>query len=705
MSAAFKGQAEGGTGPGCDLVEARKALQVLVDPAHSVELRAIPTGKSRVFSGSDLDGMVDCLDELSGGAQSVCYLLNPCSLPAGSRRAARVGDIVKRRWIFLDFDPVRPADTSSTDLEKALTSGRSLQVRDWLNSMGWPDPLTIDSGNGYHLLYRIDLPADPESQKLLKTVLGVLSSKWNNEDVELDSAVHNASRVAKIPGTWARKGLPTRERPHRISRLIGSPDDLRTVSRDQLEKLARMASLGIVHEGDAGKEVRTAKKDHNPPRKGGSPFSSHAVDDEAAAYVQAAVEGESSRVATAQPGERNCVLNRAAFSLGQLVGGGELSRQEAVSRLEEQGRSIGLPDEEIARTIASGLEAGTKSPRKVPKEQPSISQQDSRAAQAAQQAGSRLLTSITLQDLMGMDLPEPKWAVQGILSEGLSILAGKPKLGKSFLALNLGITIAAGGLALGQAQVTQGHVLYLSLEDRFQRLQSRARKVLSGLQTEASQFLHLAVESPRMGQGGLQAVEQWIQSLDDQPRLVIVDVWAKFRPFASRGNTASAYDQDYQAAGELKSLADRHGISVLALHHCKKQAADDVVDEISGTLGLAGAADGLTILTRARNDCEATLFVTGRDVQDESLALEFDPVTCCWSSHGSSEHRTRSKVRQSLLDILKRSSSGYFASELAELVQKPHETVRKELWRMNQDGLVRKLGSKYLCHPDDAVSM
>lgn len=696
MSAAFRGRAEGGvSGPACDLEEATRALEFLVDPGSSVEIRAIPTGRSRVFRGDDLAGMVGCLDDLSSGAQSVCYLLNPCNLDPGSTKAAKVGDILSRRWLFLDFDPKRPADCSSTDLEKTLSHGRALLVRDWLGSIGWPEPLTIDSGNGYHLLYRISLPADRDSQQICKSVLSYLSSKWSNEDVEIDESVYNASRVAKIPGTWARKGLSTRDRPHRISRVTHSPSVIKEVTLEQLQRLARMSQLGVVQEEPAKKQPSSS-------------MVSVARDNEAAHYVQAAVEGEISRVAQAAVGERNNTLNRAAFSLGQLVAGGELSHAEAVARLEEQGRSIGLAEEEISRTIQSALGAAKQSPRKVPpRESPSIYQQDSRAAEQIRTSApdQKILQSITLHDLMGMDLPEPRWAVQGILSEGLSILAGKPKLGKSFLALNLGITIASGGLALGQAQVAQGHVLYLSLEDRFQRLQARARKVLAGQGVEASKNLHLAVECPRMGQGGLEAVRQWVEGLDDDPRLIIVDVWAKFRPLASRGNTSSAYDQDYQAAGELKALADKYGVSVLALHHCKKGGEQDVVDEISGTLGLAGAADGLTILNRARSDNEATLYVTGRDFQETSLALEFDPKTCCWRSHGDSESRTRSKIRQDLLALLKGHPGGYFVSELSDLIGKPAGTIRKELSRMNDDGRVRKCGSKYMIHPQDAVAM
>jgi RecA-family ATPase len=143
--------------------------------------------------------------------------------------------------------------------------------------------------------------------------------------------------------------------------------------------------------------------------------------------------------------------------------------------------------------------------------------------------GVKQPTILRLDELMSRDFPPTRWAVPGILPEGLSLLAGKPKLGKSFLALNLGITIAAGGKALGSVAVDSGDVLYLALEDRYRRLQDRARKILDGLGCIASARLHLACEWPRMTQDGLGFIEDWIEK-QSGAKLVVIDVWARFRP-------------------------------------------------------------------------------------------------------------------------------------------------------------------------------
>ena len=686
----FVGRAVGGYSRGVDAVQAKRALRVFGDLAHSLELRSLPSGRSVVLGGEALvlgnEGEGDLqaiLADLADGAHGVYWLLNPCTLAPGSRKSAKVGDIVCRRWFLIDIDPVRPSGTSSSEIEHACALGRAERIRESLTGQGWPAPVVVDSGNGAHLLYRVDLPNDKDSQALLKMCLKSLARIWDDEEVTVDTAVHNASRISKLPGTWACKGTSTRERPHRLCQLVRVPDPVAVVSRSLLEDLAATEQ----------EEERTPSCPETVVDLP-NPFAGRACGDRedqsnGRAYALRALEGECLRVLRATKGDRNNTLNRAAYSLGQLVASGHLQRDEVVESLARAASGIGLEEHEIQATIHSGLESGQSSPRVIPEreEKTSPSQETSPPPQGVE--------IHTLASIMRMHLPQPRWVLPGILSEGLSILAGKPKLGKSFLALNLGITIAAGGKALNSIQVEEGDVLYLTLEDRLRRVQSRARKILGGLQEEASERLHICVECPRMGAGGLGVLEKWIESTPTA-RLIVVDVWAKFRPIPGRGNNASAYDLDYEAAAALKSLGDRHGVSVLILHHCKKAAQEDVVDEISGTLGLAGAADGITILTRARNDNEATLFVTGRDVQDQELALVFDPKHCTWTSTGSAEDRTRSKTRQRVVEALRASGGGMFASELAELLELSPGTVKKECWRMHQEGHLRKIGSKYL---------
>lgn len=298
----------------------------------------------------------------------------------------------------------------------------------------------------------------------------------------------------------------------------------------------------------------------------------------------------------------------------------------------------------------------------------------------------------TLPELLAMDLPEPSWAVPGILSEGLTILAGKPKLGKSWLALNLALTITAGARALGRDPLPPGDVLYLSLEDRKRRIQDRARKVLAGLAVEASPRLRIAVEWPRQP-AGLEHIEAWAKGCE-RPALVIVDMWTLFRPPSLGGR--NAYEQDYEHVSALKKLIDELHTSALLVMHCKKAKGADVIDEVSGTLGLAGSTDGTLVLTRARSENEAELFVTGRDIEEKSLALEFSPQAFTWTCSGSAAERTESKLKEAVIAMFKVNVGQILGTgEIAGRVELPDDRMhylRNLLSRMAEQGLIDRTG-------------
>lgn len=298
-----------------------------------------------------------------------------------------------------------------------------------------------------------------------------------------------------------------------------------------------------------------------------------------------------------------------------------------------------------------------------------------------------------LPDLLAMQLPPPKWTIPGIMCEGLTILAGKPKLGKSFLAFNLAVSVAAAGKVFGTLSSPGGDVLYLALEDRLRRVQDRAAKILRSMNCAAPSRLSFSVEWPRQEDGGLDYVAQWLEQVPD-PTLVVIDVWAKFRPLYKNGG--SQYEQDYNYASTMKSLADQKNCSVLVVHHCKKAAADDVVDEISGTLGFAGAADGLLVMSRARGQHEANLFITGRDVEEVTLALEFSPLTFLWQSHGNAAERTESQLKKNLLDLFKANAGAILSTtEIAGRVNVHEDKVgylRNLLGRMVDDDLLERVG-------------
>jgi len=231
--------------------EIRRALGILAEPGGVIELRTIKPGNGpgRVWGGffDDLDAAADAAARLDGGA-TIYVTLNSLGDAMRSRvknRVDRAGkgnltgdaDIGRRRWMLVDLDVQRElSDTSATDVEHKRALERALHIREALASEGWPAPASPDSGNGGHLLYRVDLPA--QDGGLVKRVLKALAERFDGDGIHVDTSVSDAARITKVYGTMTLKGRDTPERPHRRSRLLDVPDRLEPVPLALLQALA-----------------------------------------------------------------------------------------------------------------------------------------------------------------------------------------------------------------------------------------------------------------------------------------------------------------------------------------------------------------------------------------------------------------------------------------------------------------------------------
>ena len=293
-------------------------------------------------------------------------------------------------------------------------------------------------------------------------------------------------------------------------------------------------------------------------------------------------------------------------------------------------------------------------------------------------------------DLMATDFPPPKWAVPGVIAEGVNLLAGPPKVGKSWLSLGLGIAVAAGGRAFGRIDVDGGPVLYLALEDTPRRLQSRMGKILAGRSAPAG--LTLATACPPLPQGGDEAIAAWLDRNRDA-RMVIVDVFAKMRGASAPG--ASAYDADYAAVSRIKKVADAHSVAVICVHHVRKAGAEDALETVSGTNGLAGAADATLVLRRARGQADGLLFVTGRDVDEAEHALAFDSDAGAWRMlDGPSQDHALHDTRAAILRYL-RANPGGGPKAIADATGLSYDSVRKTCPRMVDAGQLAVIAGRY----------
>jgi len=301
------------------------------------------------------------------------------------------------------------------------------------------------------------------------------------------------------------------------------------------------------------------------------------------------------------------------------------------------------------------------------------------------------ISGITAADLMRKTFPEPRWAVPNLLTEGVNILAGKPKKGKSILALNLGISIPLGGLALGQIPVEKGAAIILALEDTERRLQGRLRQMLC--EEGAPANLHLFTKWPRMDAGGLELLEAKIRKIPDV-RFVVIDTLQKFRkPMRNNGNL---YQEDYETVAQIKDIADRLSVCILLIHHLRKAQADDPFDTLSGSLGLTGGADGILVMERSKGN--TILHVTGRDVEEAEYAIELDRQMLAWRLLGTRAEVKSNRDQQQIYDALKQANEPCSPKELSEITGLNIRYVKNTLGKFIEDGSAQKAGhGKYIC--------
>lgn len=228
-----------------DAAEIWRTARNLFETGDVAELRAFGGGRTASGYFNDFEALARQAARLDDGGSQVYVTLNPVLPALLSRHSNRVeqrpkattkdNEIVRRRWVPVDLDPVRPSGISASDKEKQAAFERAGEIKGFLSGRGWPEPIEADSGNGTHLLYRVDLPNDPESLKLVSDTLTVLDSLFSDNVVNVDRSVANAARIWKLYGTMARKGDDSEERPHRRSRLLVVPGPVQEASLREIE--------------------------------------------------------------------------------------------------------------------------------------------------------------------------------------------------------------------------------------------------------------------------------------------------------------------------------------------------------------------------------------------------------------------------------------------------------------------------------------
>lgn len=234
-------------------------------------------------------------------------------------------------------------------------------------------------------------------------------------------------------------------------------------------------------------------------------------------------------------------------------------------------------------------------------------------------------------ELAGQEFIEPEWIVPNLICEGITLLSGTPKIGKSWMLINLGVACATGGAFLSDIQCNRTDALYLALEDTPRRLGSRLRTVC-GWDPAPSNFV-LSCEWPRFPVGTRQ-LDKWLES-HPTVKLVMIDTLEMVRP----PRRSNPYEDDYRALSGLRDLASKHHCAFVVVHHNRKTQTTmggeeiDPLERVSGTMGLTGSVDTILVLSRLRGTALGELNVMGRDVREQRMVIRLIEEIGMWTKH------------------------------------------------------------------------
>lgn len=299
--------------------------------------------------------------------------------------------------------------------------------------------------------------------------------------------------------------------------------------------------------------------------------------------------------------------------------------------------------------------------------------------------------SDSLAALLREELPPLRHVIPDLITEGCWLLGGHPKVGKSWLLLNLGLAVAFGGKALGHIPIEQpGRVLYLALEDGKRRLQGRVRDVLRD--QPAPERFEYRTSWNSIEAGGIDELDAWCEAHPDT-RLVMIDTLAKMRGDSRRRGESRLFDEDYQSIAGLQELAGRRGLAILMNLHLRKSRGEEVdpLQALSGTMGLSAGADGILVLDRKRYHNDAILSITSRDLpRDREIGIWWDQTLVSWVYSGDAADVRLSMQRKSILDALRESGEAQTPKDLTAMTGIEYGAIRRILPQMQRAGQVRQ---------------
>lgn len=569
-------------------------------------------------------GYFDCADKLAEAATAIrsakgIYIVAngvaPALLaraanrlkPAGKGDATQDGDIPRRRWLPVDCDPRRPAGISASDAEHNAALERAREIADHLQARGWPEPIAADSGNGAHLLYRVDLPTDDAG--IIERCLRALAGRYDDGAVTVDTTVHNPARIWKLYGTMACKGDNTQDRPWRMSRIIRQPDLLQTVPDELLQALAD--------------EARDAAAESPRP-------APRAMD---AAYDVAAFIGRHGLDADG-PAEWNGRQGRGrrwTLRTSPLC-----DHHDGAAHIEQH--SSGAVTAGCHHASCSWTWQDLRE-RHEPREERRPKRTSSDNAPQAKRRGKFATVGSPILTCLADVAPRPvSWLWPGRIPAGrITLLVGRPGEGKSFLTTDAAARVSTGTPWPDGSDCPRGSVILISAEDdpadtirpRLDAHYADVSRVhlLSGVRWESSdgtsdRIVTLADVEPIRA-----ALEQHRDC-----RLIVVD------PIGSYLGATTDAHRDNEVRGVLAPiamLAENYGPAVLVVAHRRKSAGGSADDTALGSRAFTGIARAVWHVSRDAQAPQRRLLLPGKNNlarEGEGLAFTIlgEPPRISW---------------------------------------------------------------------------
>lgn len=296
------------------------------------------------------------------------------------------------------------------------------------------------------------------------------------------------------------------------------------------------------------------------------------------------------------------------------------------------------------------------------------------------------LRLISAAELQGKEIPPINWVVKGLLPEGLAYLAGRPKIGKSWMAKNIAISVANGTMALGTFATNRADVLYCALEDNQRRIKDRINNIMRAeLYKKAPDNLYYLQDNwdfPKLNNGGIEEIEK---TIEDNPNIKLIIIDTLGRSIADKKRMdKNIYQADYDFSSRIQETAMKFRVCILLLHHTKKQGEENVFDEISGTTGFTGAADTMMVIKKKNG--KYYLHVTGRDLSESEYEIEFSDTLFTWNVIQKNDDRHLTAEREEIIQLLTDYNRPMRTGEIAELLGKEKSNTSKLLKKLVEDG-------------------